>query len=142
MLGKVNLVILEVVVMVVVQVMGNDYVIMVGGQFGNFELNVMLFVIVSNLLDSIMLLLNSLILLVDKVIKGFIVNQDNFEKVLYKNLILVIVLNFIIGYNCVVDIVKVVYKFQCLILDVVFEMIDILESELKVLLDLCKLISN
>ena len=51
--GKVNPVIPEAVIQVAAQVMGNDTVIMMGGQAGNFELNVMLPVVAWNLLQSI-----------------------------------------------------------------------------------------
>ncbi|MEC7469021.1 MAG: lyase family protein, partial [Pseudomonadota bacterium] len=140
--GKVNPVIPEAAAMAAAQVMGNDYAITVGGQSGNFELNVMLPVIASNLLDSITLLSNSSTLLADKAIKGFTVNQDNLEKALHKNPILVTALNPIIGYNRAADIAKAAYKSQRPILDVALEMTDIPESELKVLLDPRKLTSN
>ena len=54
--GKVNPVIAESVTMVAAQVIGNDVTIAVGGQSGNFELNVMMPVIAYNLLQSIAIL--------------------------------------------------------------------------------------
>ena len=54
--GKVNPVIPEVALQVAAQVIGNDTAITFSGQAGNFELNVMLPVIVLNLLQSIHLL--------------------------------------------------------------------------------------
>ncbi|MBW2555523.1 MAG: class II fumarate hydratase, partial [Deltaproteobacteria bacterium] len=54
--GKINPVIPEAVIQAAVQVMGNDTTIMIGGQAGNFELNVMLPVIAYNRLQSIDLL--------------------------------------------------------------------------------------
>jgi fumarate hydratase class II len=54
--GKINPVIPEAVIQVAAQVMGNDTTVMMGGQAGNFELNVMLPVIAYNLLQSIDLL--------------------------------------------------------------------------------------
>ncbi len=57
--GKVNPVIPEATAMVAAQVIGNDSVITVAGQSGNFELNVMLPIIAQNLLSSIELLANS-----------------------------------------------------------------------------------
>ena len=50
--GKVNPVIAESVCMVCAHVMGNDAAIAVGGQAGNFELNVMMPMMIHNLLDS------------------------------------------------------------------------------------------
>ena len=57
--GKVNPVIEESLTMVCAQVMGNDAAITVGGQAGNFELNVMLPVVAHNLLQSIEILANA-----------------------------------------------------------------------------------
>ena len=54
--GKVNPVIAESLVMVSAQVIGNDTTIMIAGQSGNFELNVMMPVAAYNLLQSIELL--------------------------------------------------------------------------------------
>src|SRR5437763_12379788 len=54
--GKVNPVIPEAAAMVCAQVMGNDQTIAIGGQSGNFQLNVMLPVIAYNVLQSIPLL--------------------------------------------------------------------------------------
>lgn len=54
--GKVNPVIAESVLMVAVQVIGNDAAITLAGQTGNFELNVMLPLVAYNLLQSIRLL--------------------------------------------------------------------------------------
>src|SRR5258706_13778852 len=57
--GKINPVIPEAVTMVCAQVMGNDLTITIGGQAGNFQLNVMLPVIAYNLLHSITPLANA-----------------------------------------------------------------------------------
>ena len=57
--GKVNPVIPEEVAMVAAQVIGNDVTVTMGGQSGNFQLNVMLPVIAYNLLQSIELLSNA-----------------------------------------------------------------------------------
>ena len=57
--GKVNPVIPEAVAMVAAQVMGHDAAIAIAGQSGNFQLNVMLPLIASNLLESIRLLANA-----------------------------------------------------------------------------------
>lgn len=140
MLGKVNLVILEVIVMVCVQVIGYYMVIIVVGQIGNFQFNVILLLIVVNLFDGIGLLVNVLWLLVDSVIVGLKVCEDCVVEVLVCNLILVMVLNLIIGYEKVVVIVKCVYKEQCLVLDVVLEDSGLEEVELWCLLDLIVLI--
>ena len=74
--GKINPVIAEATMMVCAQVIGNDAAVTVGAQMGNFELNVMLPVIAHNLLEAIELLANISLVLADKAIAGFTVNQE------------------------------------------------------------------
>lgn len=133
--GKVNPVIPESVAMVAAQVMGNDTAITVGGQSGNFELNVMLPMIASNLLSSITLLSNAAQILADKAIKDFTVNEDNLKQALHRNPILVTALNPIIGYAKAADIAKLAYKEGRPIIDVAQEQTDIARSELEQLLN-------
>jgi fumarate hydratase class II len=120
--------------MAAAQVIGNDVAISIGGQSGNFELNVMLPMIAHNLLSSIDLMSNSLIMLANKAIQGFSINQTNLDKTLNKNPILVTALNPIIGYEKAADIAKRAYKESRPIVDVAEEMTDISRDELLVLL--------
>lgn len=140
--GKVNPVIPESVAMACAQVIGNDTAIAVGGQSGNFELNVMLPMIASNLQNNISLMANSARMLGQKAIKGFSVNKENVEAALYRNPVLVTALNPIIGYAKAAEIAKKAYKEHRPIVDVAAEMTDIPKEELSVLLDPQKLISN
>ncbi|CAD5261395.1 Fumarate hydratase class II 2 [Alteromonas sp. 38] len=137
--GKVNPIIPEAVAMASAQVMGNDAAITVGGQSGNFELNVMLPMIADNLLSSIKLMSNSCVLLGEQAIKGFTVNQENLEKALAKNPILVTALNPIIGYAKAAEIAKKAYKDKMPVIDVAEAMTDLPRSELESLLDPKKL---
>ena len=68
--GKVNPVIPEAVAMVAAQVMGHDAAIAIAGQSGNFQLNVMLPLIASNLLESIHLLTNAAAALASQCLAG------------------------------------------------------------------------
>ena len=133
--GKVNPVIPEAVCMVAAQIIGNDTTITVGGQSGSFQLNVMLPVITFNLLQSIELLTNSTRLLADKAICDFVVREDNLQKALSLNPILVTALNPLIGYLKAAEIAKVAYKQKRPILDVAAEMTDLSRAELEHLLD-------
>jgi fumarate hydratase class II len=133
--GKVNPVIPESAAMVAAQVIGNDTTITIGGQSGNFELNVMLPVIAYNLLSSIDLLSNIAPLLADKAIRTFEVNKDNIQESLQRNPILVKALNPIVGYLKAAEIAKQAYKEGRPIIDVAAEMTDISREELKDLLD-------
>lgn len=133
--GKVNPVIPEATAMVSAQVIGNDSTITVAGQAGNFELNVMLPVIAYNVLQSIELLTNTSYALADKAIASFVVREDNLQRSLAKNPILVTALNPIIGYEKAAAIAKQAYKENKAILDVAAAQTDIPYKELEKLLD-------
>ncbi len=133
--GKVNPVIPEAVTMVCAQVMGNDTTIAIGGQSGNFQLNVMLPVIAYNLLQSIELLANAATLLADKAIRGFTVDIDRIQASLERNPILVTALNPIIGYERGAEIAKRAYVEGRSVLEVAKEMTDLPEEKLRELLN-------
>ena len=133
--GKVNPVIPEAVCMVSAQVIGNDSTITVAGQAGNFQLNVMLPVIAYNLLQSIEILANVAVLLADKSIATFTVNDAKLDQALSRNPILVTALNAVIGYDLGAAIAKQAYKEGRPVLDVAKENTDLSEDELKRLLD-------
>ena len=133
--GKVNPVIPEAVCMVSAQVIGNDATITVAGQAGNFQLNVMLPVIAYNLLQSIEILANAAVLLADKSIATFTVNQGKLDEALSRNPILVTALNAVIGYDLGASIAKQAYKEGRPVLDVAKENTDLSEDELKRLMD-------
>ncbi len=73
--GKVNPVIPEAIIQVAAQVIGNDTVITLAGQSGNFELNVMLPVMAHNLLQSIHLLFGAIMAFEEKCIRGIVPNR-------------------------------------------------------------------
>ena len=137
--GKVNPVIPEATAMVAAQVIGNDAAITIGGQSGNFELNVMLPVIAKNLLSSIKLLANSGQLLADSAIATLTVNEDKLNEALHRNPILVTALNPIIGYAKAAEIAKKAYKDGRPIVDVAEEATELSREELLKLLDPAKL---
>lgn len=133
--GKVNPVIPEAVAMVCAQLMGNDVTIMVAGQSGNFQLNVMLPVIAFNLLQSIELSANAVRLLADKAIRDFKVNREHIEHTLSLNPILITALNRRIGYERGAQIVKQAYAQKRPILEVAAEVSGLSLEELQILLD-------
>ncbi len=137
--GKVNPVIPEAAAMVAAQVIGNDTAITIGGQSGNFQLNVMLPMIAYNLLQSIDLLANTAILLAEQAIANFEVRESTLDVALARNPILVTALNPIIGYAKAAEIAKKAYKEERPLLDVAEEMTDISRAELERLLDASKL---
>ena len=137
--GKVNPVIPEAVCMVSAQVIGNDVTISIGGQSGNFQLNVMLPVIAYNLVQSIDILANVSRLLADKAITGFTVNHDQMNKALERNPILVTALNAVIGYEKGAAIAKKAYAEGRSVKEVAREMTDLSDEELERLLNAAEL---
>lgn len=137
--GKVNPVIPEATVMAAAQVIGNDTVITLGAQSGNFELNVALPVIADNLLESIGLLSSTTQLLGEKAIATFKVNEKNLQSALSRNPILVTALNPVIGYLKAAEIAKKAYASGRPIVDVAEEETDIPREELLRLLDPARL---
>jgi fumarate hydratase class II len=133
--GKVNPVIPEALAMVSMQVIGNDATITAAGQSGNFQLNVTLPVVAYNLLQSAEILGNGAILLADKAIAGFTVNQDKLNEALDRNPILVTAINSIIGYEKGAAIAKQAYKEGRPIREVCKEQTDLTDEELDRLLD-------
>ncbi len=133
--GKVNPVVPEAVCMVCAQVIGNDAAITVGGQSGNFQLNVMLPMIADNLLESIELLTNASRVLADKAVVGFTVNEAKIREALDRNPVLITALNRVIGYEQGAAIAKRAYAEGRPVLEVAKEMTSLSEEELERLLD-------
>jgi fumarate hydratase class II len=132
--GKVNPVIPEAVMQVGAQVMGNDTTIMMGGQAGNLELNVMLPVIAYNLLQSIALLASVAGVFAEKCIAGITANRDVCAAYIEKSLALVTGLVPIIGYDKAAAIAKKAYDSGKTIRDVVRQESIMAEDELDDLL--------
>jgi fumarate hydratase class II len=133
--GKVNPVVPESVTMIAAQVIGNDATITIGGQSGNFQLNVMLPVIAYNLLQSLDLLSIGSRNLADHALAGFTVNEGRLREAVDRNPILVTALNPIIGYEKGAAIAKKAYAQGRPILEVAAEVTRMPESELRPLLD-------
>jgi fumarate hydratase class II len=133
--GKVNPVVPEAVAMIAAQVIGNDVTVTMAGQSGNFQLNVMLPVIVFNVLQSIELLGIACRNLADHAIAGFSVNRGRMDESLARNPILVTALNPVIGYERGAAIAKKAYADGRAVLDVAREMTDLDTAQLERLLD-------
>lgn len=97
--GKTNPVIAESLLQVCAQVIGNDTAITFAGANGNFELNVMMPVILHNLLDSIHLLANASANFEEKCVRGITANEKQINTHLENNLMLATALVPIIGYD-------------------------------------------
>ncbi len=137
--GKVNPVIEESLTMVCAQVIGNDAAITVGGQAGNFELNVMLPVVAHNLLESIKILGNAARNLADRSVSKLTVKKDVIADMVGRNPILVTALNPIIGYDLAAKIAKKAFAEGRPLKEVAKEMTDLSEEELDKALDPIKM---
>jgi fumarate hydratase, class II len=103
-------VIAEAVTMVAAQVIGNDSAITIGGQSGNFELNVMKPVIAYNLLQSIELLANVSVVLAEKCVDGLQADRERALEMVEKSLAMVTSLAPLIGYDRAAEIAKEAYR--------------------------------
>ena len=119
--GKVNPVIPEAVLQVAAQVMGNDTTIMIGGQAGNFELNVMLPVLAYNLLQSIELLAAAADVFARKCIDGISANMEVCAGYIEQSLALATGLVPRIGYDKAAAVSKKAYASGKTIREVVLE---------------------
>ena len=137
--GKINPVIPEAVLMVCAQVIGNDVTVMMSGQSGVFQLNVMLTVAAYNILQSILILAHAARVLADKAIAGFKVNEEKILNLVDKNPILVTALNPIIGYDKGAKIAKTAYAENRTLKEVALEQTDLKKEELDKILDPLKM---
>ncbi len=133
--GKVNPVICEATMMVCGQVIGNNASVQVGNLLGNFQLNVMLPLIAHNLLNSIDILGKVAVVLADKAIAGFTVNEARITDLVGKNPILVTALNPVIGYDKAAKLAKRAYAEGRSLKDVALEDTELTAEELDRLLD-------
>jgi fumarate hydratase class II len=104
--GKINPVIAEAVIQVAFQVIGNDTVITMAGQSGNFELNVSLPIIAYNLIQSINLSARASKHLAERCIEGIRANHKQCESTIEKSLAMVTYLVPEIGYDQAAAIAK------------------------------------
>ena len=103
--GKVNPVIPESVCQVAAQVIGNDAAIVIAGQSGNFEINVMMPVAAHNLLESIELLASASRNLADQCVGGLVATERGPEMV-ERGLAIATTLVPHIGYDAAAAIAK------------------------------------
>ncbi len=104
--GKVNPTQCEAMTMLAAQVMGNDVAVNFGGALGNFELNVMKPLIITNVLQSIRLLSDGARSFNEHCARGIAPNRERITQLLNQSLMLVTALNPHIGYDNAAKIAK------------------------------------
>jgi fumarate hydratase, class II len=104
--GKVNPTQCEALIMVCIQVMGNDTAVAVAGSRGNLELNVCKPVIIHNILHSITLLSDAGRAFREFAVEGLEPNRAQIQRHLESSLMLVTALNPLIGYDKAAEVAK------------------------------------
>lgn len=133
--GKVNPVIGESVTQVAAQVIGNDAAITIGGQSGNFELNVMMPMMADNLLESIRLLSRVSRVFVDKCVDGIEASEERCGELIEQSLAMCTSLAPIIGYDAAAAIAKEAYASGSTVREVARKKGVISDEELERVLD-------
>ncbi|MGE0327987.1 MAG: class II fumarate hydratase [Polyangiaceae bacterium] len=108
--GKVNPTQCEAMTMLCAQIMGNDVAINIGGQSGNFELNVFKPVIAHNFLMSCRLIADGCDSFRENCAVGIEPNRERIEEHVGNSLMLVTALNPHIGYDKAAKIAKTAHK--------------------------------
>lgn len=119
--GKVNPVLAEMLNMAMFQVMGNDLTVMMAGQAGQLELNVMMPIIAYNLFQSMDVIINAVNAFTTKCVVGVRANEEKATGWLAKNAILVTALNPVIGYQKGAEVAKEAMKSSRTVREVVIE---------------------
>jgi fumarate hydratase class II len=108
--GKVNPTQCEAMIMVCIQVMGNDAAVAVAGSRGNLELNVCKPVIIHNLLHSITLLSDACTTFRAFAVVGLEPDRARIQHHLENSLMLVTALNPLIGYDKAAEVAKKAHR--------------------------------
>lgn len=133
--GKVNPVLSEAMMMVCARVMGNHTTITVGGQHGNFELNVMMPVMAHALLESTAILTNACHAFRTKCVDGITANRERCRKLLELNPSIATALNAAIGYDQASKVAKKAAAERRSVREVVTEMGLLSPEDLDEILD-------
>ena len=104
--GKVNPVMSEALMMVCAQVMGNHVAVTVGGQHGNFELNVMMPMMANSFLQSVEILGRGCEAFRTNAVDGIGANRERCRDLLEKNPAIATALNAYIGYDVASSVAK------------------------------------
>jgi len=139
--GKINPVICESLIQVTSQVIGYDNSITLGGMGGVFELNLMLPLIGSNILESINILSNGIKMFRLKLIDDLKANEQKCMGYIEESLAMCTTLAPIIGYDKAAQIAKKAYQTDKTVREICLEQNVLSKEELKIFLDPYSMIS-
>ncbi|MFQ5948679.1 MAG: aspartate ammonia-lyase, partial [Acidimicrobiia bacterium] len=121
---------------VAVQIVGNDAAITWAGASGNFELNVMMPLIVHNLLESASLIASAAEAFREKCVEGIEADEERIRELVERNIIIVTALAPKIGYDQAAEVAKEAFASGRGVREVALEMGVLPEEELDKALDL------
>ena len=133
--GKVNPVICESLIQVSSQVVGYDNAITLGGMGGIFELNLMLPLIGSNILESINILSNGMVMFREKLLDNLSANEKKCNGYIEDSLAMCTSLAPIIGYDKTASIAKKAFKTDKTVREICIEDNVLSEDDLSKILD-------
>jgi fumarate hydratase class II len=133
--GKVNPVLAEMLDMAMFYVLGNDTTILLAGQAGQLELNVMMPIIAYCLFQAMDVTIGAVKAFTDKCVAGLKANREKAEGWLAKNAIIATALNPIIGYQKGAEVVKKAMAENRSIHDIVVELGYMTDEEAARVLD-------
>ena len=133
--GKVNPVICESLIQVSSQVVGYDNAITLGGMGGIFELNLMLPLIGSNILESINILSNGMVMFRKKLLDNLSANEKKCNGYIEDSLAMCTSLAPIIGYDKAASIAKKAFKTDKTVREICIEDNVLSENDLSKILD-------
>ena len=133
--GKVNPVICESLIQVSSQVVGYDNAITLGGMGGIFELNLMLPLIGSNILESINILSNGMVMFRKKLLDNLSANEKKCNGYIEDSLAMCTSLAPIIGYDKAAGIAKKAFKTDKTVREICIEDNVLSENDLSKILD-------
>jgi fumarate hydratase class II len=133
--GKVNPVICEAVMQVGAHVTGLHVAITVGAQWGQLELNTMLPMMATNLLEGTRLLANVSRLFADRAIAGLTANAETCVGYVEISPSMATALNPLIGYDKAAEIAKRSYKERRPVRELAAEMTDLTPKQIEQALD-------
>lgn len=138
--GKVNPTQCEALLMVAMQVMGNDAAIEIACSQGNFELNVAKPLIIYNVLQSIELLADGCRSFREHLIKGMEANEKQIEGMVERSLMLATALAPKIGYDKAAEVAKYAFRFNISLKEACLKLDFLSAEEFDSLMDLKKMI--
>ncbi|PJB77369.1 MAG: hypothetical protein CO090_08870 [Acidobacteria bacterium CG_4_9_14_3_um_filter_49_7] len=133
--GKVNPVLAESLVQVAAQVIGNDAAVTIGGMSGNFELNVMMPMMLHNTLQSVQLLANVCAVFTENCVRNITADEERCRSFVEQSLAMCTALVPEIGYDSAAKIAQDAWKSGKTVRQVVLEQAIIPEKQVGKLLD-------